>query len=276
MQSIVWNATQLISSLVLPPGVFFVLLAIGLWQGPKRRWAQWLAIGSLVAFVLASLPVVAYLLLRPFETAWPPLDPARLHGLPKEESMIVVLGGGRTLGAIEFPEHEALSSASLERSRYGVKLAKGSGLPLGVSGGKPGGGEISEGALMQYLIENELRHPVTVVEDRSFDTRQSAQFMANELQRLGKHTVVLVTDVVHMPRAARAFQSAGLQVIPAPMNFCATAPLRLPDFLPSVNGLKLSRYVLHELIGEAWYRWRRTIDMLLSVQTEERDPIAVR
>jgi len=263
MQSIVWNATQLISSVVLPPGLFFVLLAIGLWQGPKRRWARWLTIGSLIAFVLVSLPAVAYLLARPFETAWPPLDPARLRGLPSEGTMIVVLGGGRTLGAIEFPEHETLSSASLERSRYAAKLAKESSLPLGVSGGKPGGGQISEAVLMQRLIQDEFGYPVSVVEDASFDTRQSARFMAGRLEQLGKHTVVLVTDVMHMPRAARAFESLGLHVIPAPMNYCATTPLRLPDFLPSVQALKLSRYVLHELIGEAWYRWRRAVEALV-------------
>jgi len=43
------------------------------------------------------------------------------------------------------------------------------------------------------------------------------------------------------------------------MDFRASAPLIATDFVPSVDGLKLSRYVLHEWVGEAWYRMRRAI-----------------
>lgn len=276
MESLIWSVTHLVAGLVLPPGIFFVSIAIGLSQGSKRRWARWLTVGSLVAFVLASLQAVAYLLARPFETAWPPLDPARIQSLPRKEAMIVVLGGGRTLGALEYPERETLSSASLKRSRYGVKLAKDTGLPLGVSAGKPGGGEISEAALMKHFIETELNHTVAIVEDRSLDTWQNAQFTTEKLRPLNIHTVVLVTDVMHMPRAARAFESVGLKVVPAPMDFQATAPLIFTDFLPSAEGLRLSQYVFRELLGEVWYRWRRAIGGILPIQAGKPDSLAAR
>jgi len=269
MQSIVWSTTQLVASFVLPPGVLLVLMAIGMSQGPNRRWGRWLTVASLVLLTAISIRAVAYLLTQPFEAAWPPLSASAIHGLPKG-AMIVVLGGGRTLGAIEYPEHEALSAASLRRSRYGVRLAKETGLPLSVSGGRPGGGELSEGVLMRRLIEDELNYPVAIVEDQSFDTRQSAQFMAERLERLGIQTVVLVTDVLHMPRAVRAFESFGLHVIPAPLNFRTATPLRPPDFLPSAEGLWLSQSVFHELIGNVWYRWRRAIGGLFPPATEKQ------
>ena len=259
MDTLIWTVTNLIANFILPPTLFFGLMAIGLWQGRKRRWARWLTVGSLIVFVLLSVNAVSYLLVQPFETASPPLDSARIHDLPRQGAMIVVLGGGRRLGAIEYPGGETLGSASLERSRYGARLAKMTGLPLSVSGGKPDGGNLSEAALMKDFIETELNHPVAMVEDQSFNTRQNAQFMLARLVPLKIDTIILVTDVLHMPRAARTFESLGAKVIPAPIGFRTTAPINVTDFLPSFGGLRLSTYVFHELVGEVWYRARRAI-----------------
>jgi uncharacterized SAM-binding protein YcdF (DUF218 family) len=140
-----------------------------------------------------------------------------------------------------------------------VKLAKETGLPLSVSGGKPAGGNLSEATLMRNFIEGELKHPVEIAEDRSFDTRQNAQFMLKRLERLKIQTIVLVTDVWHMPRASRTLESLGVKVIAAPIGFRSTAPLNVTDFLPSIDGLRLSANFLHELVGEIWYRLRRTV-----------------
>lgn len=262
MDTLIWTATNLIANLILPPTLFFGLMAIGLWQGGKKRWGRWLTAGSLIVFVLLSLSAVSRLLVQPFETASPPLDSARIRDLPRQGAMIVVLGGGRRLGALEYPGGETLGAPSLERSRYGARLAKMTGLPLGVSGGKPDGGNLSEAALMKDFIETELKQPVAIVEDQSFDTRQNAQYMLARLAPRKIDTIILVTDVLHMPRASQTFESLGMKVIPAPMDFRATAPLSVLDFLPSAGGLRLSAYVFHELIGEVWYRARRAVAML--------------
>lgn len=126
-----------------------------------------------------------------------------------------------------------------------------------VAGGSPGGGVLGEAELMKNLLENGFRQRVMLVEDASFDTRQNALYTAKALAGRNIRTVVLVTDVTHMPRAARAFEAAGLRVVPAPMHFHASTPLNVTDFLPSVDGLELSRIALHELVGAAWYRMRR-------------------
>lgn len=259
MDTLIWTVTNLIANIILPPTLFFGLMAIGLWQRTRKRWARWLTTGSLIVFVLLSVNAVSRLLVQPFETASPPLDSARIRDLPGQGAMIVVLGGGRRLGAIEYPGGETLNVWSLDRSRYGARLAKITGLPLGVSGGKPDGGNLSEAALMKDFIETELKQPVAIVEDQSFDTRQNAQFILARLAPLKIDTIILVTDVLHMPRASRTFESLGVKIIPAPIDFRATAPLNVTDFLPSAGGLGLSRYVFHELIGEVWYRARRAV-----------------
>ncbi len=257
MESLVWSATNVIASLILPPGVFFVLLAAGLVWGGKRRWARWLAAVSLAALALLTLKVVAYQLVAPFEARWPPLNSQIAKSLAPEQSIIVVLGGGRTLGALEYKEHETLAPASLRRTVFAARLAARTGLPLAVSGGSPDGGALGEAVLMKNLLESGFGQRVTLVEDKSFDTRQNALFIAKALSGAKMRTVVLVTDVIHMPRAARAFEAAGLKVVPAPVYFRATAPLNVTDFVPTVDGLELSRYALHELVGMAWYRMRR-------------------
>jgi uncharacterized SAM-binding protein YcdF (DUF218 family) len=256
VDALVWSTTNLIAALILPPGVFFVLLAGGLFWGQERRWAHWLAIGSLVAFALLTNNVVAYALVRPFEEHWPPLDVQLAKRLVPEQAMIVVLGGGRTLGALEYADHETLASASMRRIAYAAQLSVKTGLPLAVSGGKPSGGAYGEAALMKSLLENGFGRRVALVEDASFDTRQNALYIAKALAGRNVRTVVLVTDVWHMPRAARAFEAAGLKVMPATVNFRASAPLMVTDFLPSVGGLELSQHVLREWVGALWY-WVR-------------------
>jgi uncharacterized SAM-binding protein YcdF (DUF218 family) len=259
MESLIWSATNLIASMILPPGVFFLLLAAGLIWSRKHRWARWLAGCALVAFTLLTLKVVAYQLVAPFEASWPPLNPRVVKSLAPEQAIIVVLGGGRTLGALEYPERETLSAGSLRRTVYAAQLAARMGLPLAVSGGSPNGGALGEAELMKNLLENGFRQRVTLVEARSFDTRQNALYTAKALAGSKVRTVVLVTDVLHMPRAARAFEAAGLKVVPAPVHFRASAPLNVTDFVPTVDGLELSHNVSRELVGAVWYRMRRAL-----------------
>ena len=259
MESLVWSATNLIASMILPPGVFFLLLAVGLIWSRKHRWARWLAAASLVAFALLTLKVVAYQLVAPFEARWPPLDMKIAKSLAPEQAMIVVLGGGRTLGALEYKERETLSPASLRRTVFAAQLAARTGLPLAVSGGRPSGGVLGEAELMKNLLENGFGQRVALVEAKSFDTRMNALYIAQALAGGKVRTVVLVTDVLHMPRAARAFEAAGLKVLPAPVYFRASAPLNVTDFVPTAEGLELSHYALHEWLGAAWYGMRRAL-----------------
>ena len=263
MDSILWMLKTVLVSLMLPPGLFFVLIAVGLWLGRRRRWARWLAGVSLLAFIALSLKVVAYGLAGWFEDDWPPLDAALARHLPAERAAIVVLGGGRIQGAREYPGGETLKKASLRRSVFAARLSEQTGLRLAVSGGRPDGGNLGEAALMKRFIERSLKRPVAFVEDRSLDTRENAINTTGMLAREKVRTIVLVTDVMHMPRAVHAFRAAGaafgMSIVPAPMHFLASAPRIMNDYLPSMDGLEISRDALYEVVGEIWYRLRRSI-----------------
>jgi uncharacterized SAM-binding protein YcdF (DUF218 family) len=236
---------------VVPVTVFFVLTAIGLALARKQQWAYWLALCSFAFLVLLGTPAatrVATGLLG--ESA--PLSRAQIAALSRNDALIVVLTAGKRRAA-EYPHGETASSHGVERARYGAWLAKATGLPLAVSGGLPRGSGRSEAVVTTDFIELELNQKVALIEGESINTRDSAKRLAQMLPAK-KPTIVLVTDFIHMPRSARAFEAAGLPVIRAPMGFQYSTELRPVDYLPSPRGFETATLVYHELIGGWWYR----------------------
>jgi uncharacterized SAM-binding protein YcdF (DUF218 family) len=257
MDNVVWLVTNSIVAFILPPGLFILLTAVGLWLGGKRRWGRWLAGLSLVLLYVASLKVVSYQLWAAFEEDWPPVQSATLERVKGERAAIVILGGGRELGALEYPGGEALSGGSIRRTVYGATLAQKTGLPVAVTGGAPTGGKRGEGDLMAEFLRDRLHVSNVISENASFDTRQNALYTARLLKEKKIDTVLLVTDVLHMPRSVRAFEAQGLKVVAAPVHYRASSPLNVTDFLPTTGGLDMTQYALHEYVGAVWYRFRQ-------------------
>jgi uncharacterized SAM-binding protein YcdF (DUF218 family) len=75
---------------------------------------------------------------------------------------IVILGGGVRHEALEYGGH-TLGRLTLERTRYGARVAKQTGLPVLVSGGAPSGG-IAEAEVMRAALAEEFGVPVRWVE----------------------------------------------------------------------------------------------------------------
>ena len=111
---------------------------------------------------------------------------------------------------------------------------------------------------MRQVIQDDLGVPVRWVEERSRDTAENASLSAAMLRAEGIGAVVLVTHAYHMPRARRAFEAAGLSVLPAPHDWAGVRPAGtfVRDLLPSAPALEASWLALHELTGMLWYRLR--------------------
>jgi uncharacterized SAM-binding protein YcdF (DUF218 family) len=78
------------------------------------------------------------------------------------------------------------------------------------------------------------------------------------LARNGIDSIVLVTHGFHMGRARRAFERAGMAVLPAPHGFGADVPSStVLRWLPSAAALAATRDALHEWLGDVWYALRR-------------------
>jgi uncharacterized SAM-binding protein YcdF (DUF218 family) len=243
-----------LSSLLLPPTSLIALTLLGVLMLKRRRIAGLvLIVGSQLLLLALSTPVVANAIVRTLE---PP--PAAIDEIKRAQA-IVVLGGGRNLGSPEWGG-ETVNDYTLRRARYGARLARESGLPVYVSGGRPAGGESAEGTLMKGLLASELGVPVKWVEAASETTREQAQMAARELRPQQINRIALVTDAVHMPRAQRAFELEGLIVIPAPTGYTAQRPLAAYQLIPGPGALLHSHVALREWVSQLHHHVLALVD----------------
>lgn len=238
------------AALVLPPSSLALLALLGLWWSRRtRRLGLALAAAALIGLLVLGTGVVAQALIRTLEVA--PLANAKATGA----QAIVILAGGRSRGAPEWGG-ETVRAFTLQRVRYGARLARETGLPILVTGGKPGGGRHAEAELMRDSLRDEFGIAPRWVEAASDTTYDNARLSAAELLPAGIEHVLLVTDAWHMPRARPVFERHGLKVTPAPTGYLGQAAFRPLHLVPNAEGLRIAHIALREWLGIAWYRLR--------------------
>jgi uncharacterized SAM-binding protein YcdF (DUF218 family) len=246
----------LLTTLVLPPVPLLLLVLVGSRLMFRRRLLAWLLVllgvlGIWFSCTAALAQGLTLWLLKP-QMALTDSQVAELKRAPR--SVIVVLGGGRRTFAPEYGV-STLNERSLDRLRYGVWLAKETGLPLAFSGGVGHGAAAgaSEAEIAARVAEREFGRPLKYVEAGSRDTHENANKTLALLQPAGVEQIVLVTHGYHMTRAVANFERAvagrRITVLPAPMGLPASGRLRMADWLPSAAGFEQTRLVLHEWMG---------------------------
>ncbi len=242
-----------LKALLLPPGVLLFVALAGL--AMSRRWPRFgvrTAITALVAMYALSTPIVASVLLLAIGCSTTPLDTAQARAA----QAIVIPGGGLRRAAPEFGG-DTLGRLTLERVRYGAMVARASGLPVLVSGGRPRGYEMSEADLMRGALEHEFSVAVRWIESESRNTRENAVRTAAILLPAGVQRIVLVVHAFDVPRARREFEAAGFDVIVAPTQLPRLSADELLDFLPQPSALQSSYYALYEMLALAVTPLRR-------------------
>jgi uncharacterized SAM-binding protein YcdF (DUF218 family) len=175
------------------------------------------------------------------------------------EQAIVILGGGRRSGAIEYPQYQYqnIAAGALERVRYGVTLSQATHLPILITGGAPdatSSNELTEAELTQKVLNNEFQIQARWVEKQATTTEENAAFSAKMLKQESITHIYLVTHFWHMPRAQAVFEKYGLKVTPAPMGFYQKDQFHPLDFYPSTAGIERTRFIWSEALGLIWYR----------------------
>ncbi len=283
-----WAVRNLIAQLLMPPGIWLLLILFTLFLLKKRELLQKaLIVLSVLMIWLTSTNYFAVQLTNTVGSiiTWPaPLDlkdSENKHSAnqstkqsieqsikkndeinssnPGPEQAIVILGGGRQGGAIEYPQYQNqnIGIRSTERLRYGVTLAKATHLPMLLTGGAPdatSSHELAEAELMQRILQNEFQIQARWVENQSNTTEENAQFSAKMLKQEGITHIYLVTHFWHMPRAQAVFEKYGLKVTPAPMGFYQRNEFHPLDFYPSSAGIERTRFIWSEALGLIWYR----------------------
>ncbi|MBA4381026.1 MAG: hypothetical protein C0406_00525 [Sideroxydans sp.] len=244
-----WFLTNLISAFLLPPLNLLVVAGIGLWLWHKRPFiARLLVTLALAGLWLLSTPYVADALMHSLEG-----EPYVTDTQKPLADAIVVLGGGTYFHAPEYGG-DTVSHQTLERLRFAANLHRETGKPILVTGGKPRGNSISEGAQMRQVLEKEFNVPVKWVEGESDNTQENARMSALGLKEAGITRIYLVTHAWHMPRSVHAFQDADFQVVPAPTGYTTRYETTLLTFIPRAEALVDSRWYFHEMIGMLWYQ----------------------
>ncbi|MDP1901701.1 MAG: YdcF family protein [Rubrivivax sp.] len=246
----------LLSSLLLPPLPLLLLVLVGARLMFRRRLLAWLLILlGVLGLWLGSTSAVGRGLTFWLTSPPPALsesDLAELKHAPR--TAIVVLGGGRRVLAPEYGV-STLQPRSIERLRYGLWLARETGLPLGYSGGLAHGAEPgpTEAEIAARVAEREFGRPLRWQEAQSRDTHENAVKTVALLQPQGIARIVIVTHGYHMRRSLANFERAAaglhMEFVPAPMGLPTGGALRASDWLPSVSGFEATRIAIHEWLG---------------------------
>lgn len=242
----------ILAALAMPPAGPLLLALIGLLL---MRW-RWLA-GALLN--LAGIAGLWFLgcnavALGLAATLLPPVQPLDVKSAAMTQAQaIVVLGGGVHAQSPEYGTPQP-SASTLERVRYAVWLARRTGKPLAFSGGVGWASFTSasptEAEAAGQLLAGDYGLQLRWADGAARDTGQSARVLAGTMGRDRIRRIVLVTHSWHMPRSIAAFEKAGFQVTPAPMDFPQRRGRDLLEWLPSIEGMTLSRQVLREWLGK--------------------------
>lgn len=166
---------------------------------------------------------------------------------------IVVLGGGIS-PALPPEQPEPDLNDSSDRIWEAARLYhRGVAPTIVITGGsfraQNGGPPTTEAdAMLSFLLALGVPASAIVKEPMALSTIDNIRFIRT---LVAEKRVALVTSASHMPRALKLARRAGLNVGAFPTDFQATPLSRLPwdNWLPSVDGLRLSAQAIREIIA---------------------------
>jgi len=247
--------SKIVSQLLLPPGGLIVLIGLGALFF-KRAWGKGIFVLALLLFWSLSTEPVRDMLTKPLEYQYSALDAKHVD---KENTVIVLLGGGVYENAPEYEGKDVLHSYAMMRTLYAARLAKKTGLDVYATGGKPLSVQYdAEGDVMKrFLIEQGLDASHVFAENLANNTWENASLIKVMLEKKGISHVVLVTSAWHMPRSVGCFEAQGLNVIPAPTDYLTKmSAYDVRSYLPAGKAFYDSSLALHEYLGLFFYRQR--------------------
>lgn len=256
-----WALRNLGAEFLMPPGIWLLVILFAVLILKKRP--SWRTAGVLISCLMIWFSSTQAFYFQLFSLAngvmhWPaPYEVKHVDA----QSAIVILGGGRTKGAVEYPEYQNqdLSKESFMRLRMGVRVAKVTNLPILVTGGAPdriNQKDLSEAEVMAKVLEREFQVKAKWLETQSQTTQENAQFSKEILKSSGVKHIYLVTHIWHMPRAQNVFENYGFDVTPVPIGFQQKNDLTPLDYYPSAQGFTNVRHLWHEILGKIWYELR--------------------
>ena len=234
---------KVVDYLLLPPGVFVLLLLLGAIYAWRFRGL--LLIGA-ISLYLISIKPVANALLEPLESY--KISEAQ------EPKVVVLLGGGSNSNAIFKAYDDAF-----KREVYALMVAKETNLPLLFSGGGIGLKEANNTKSDLDLLQKSFNTNVECFyEGESLNTWQNAEYSAEFFNKKGwSKDIYLVTSAYHMKRASLMFKNFGFRVNSKSIGILVEKDDNIFNYLPNMRSLKNSYKALHEYLGLIFFAFKQ-------------------
>lgn len=235
-------------SWLLPPAIFVLILVWLSWRCRRRMRGMAVALFlTAMLLFLCALPPVAELLLHGLEYQYAPSDVTKAD-------VIVVLGGGVVANTPLAPGWSGqLHDVAAQRLLAAYALHRKSGLPVLCSGGEVYAGEGKESLYMRDIfVSLGMDGMKVLLEDRSLNTTENAQFTAKVLKERGFSRPLLVTSAFHMPRSVKNFSQFGVAALPYPVGYYTSrtgGPKHVLSWVPSYSAMRGTGLALKEYLG---------------------------
>ncbi len=224
----------------------------------KRFWSRsFLLLGGLLLF-LVGFTTFGYLLIAPLEARFVrPAEPVHIDG-------IVVLGGGMD-GEVDDARQGWELNQSGDRIVETVRLALAHPeAKVLVAAGPavfPVVQEPEAYAARRMLLAFGIPADRIVLDDKSRNTEENAQFAKGLAGAAPGQNWLLVTSAYHMPRAVGLFRKAGFAVIPWPADYLSSGVegVRIKPDQPAEN-IMVATTALREWTGLIGYKLVGKID----------------
>jgi len=255
--------TRIFWLLVQPVSIAILLLILSwlLSFRAKRGWSRtFLAVGTLI-LLLTGFTTFGYALIAPLEDRFTrPVEPARIDG-------IVVLGGGMD-GEVNDVRGGWELNRSGDRMVEAVRLALRHPEAKIVIAAGPAAlamDQEPEAYAARRMFEGFGVAPERLIlDDKSRNTEENAQFAKALTGTMGTETWLLVTSAFHMPRSVGLFRKADFAVVPWAVDYLASGNegfrLKLDQ---SPENIAVASIALREWVGLLGYRLTGKIDELL-------------
>jgi uncharacterized SAM-binding protein YcdF (DUF218 family) len=238
--------------LLFSPLSWALLLPLVLVVGWRRlsRFLRAALLAVECALIVAMAPLGANALVWLVESRVPAAEACATSPSP-----IVVLAAGFEREPADAHDISALEADSIRRALAGAELwRKTPDVPLVLAGGGPY--PVSENAVLMELMQ-QLGVPAQTIrgESHSQNTWENAEQL-RALQPALPAQIRLVSSALHLPRALVAFRAAGFQPCAIASDRRYLPPGGVGYYLPQSSALRKAEFAIHELVGEAVYRWR--------------------
>lgn len=241
---------KIATSFLLPPGIFIVIfLFLGFFFVLKKNWKAAFPNFLIAAvFWFLSIAPVSDFMLRGLESEF------KIPENPRGD-VIILLGGGVYDGVSDMSGIGAPSEEMLGRIITAVRLQKRLNIPVIVSSGSGFKFKKPEAPIVRrFLIDLGIPDRKVIIEEKSRDTIENAEFTREICKRLGYKKPILVTSASHMRRAVMSFEKVHLEVIPFPSGFKTWEGKKYwwEDYIP--GGFDKAAIAIREYIGLIFYK----------------------